>query len=146
LKMTFQQFFYCCVCILYRGDVSTEPLPTNDRGIITELLPSNDKGIFTGSFPINDRGDTQTHTHTHTQQRDLISLPNFFQNKESRLKNFCNRPWRPIGLWDVEAPTFSRQSAHRWRWGCQPHAPAALYPQEDSRYSFLLEAESTPRP
>jgi hypothetical protein len=27
----------------------------------------------------------------------------------------CNRPWRPIGLWDVEAPTFSRQSAHRWR-------------------------------
>jgi hypothetical protein len=29
----------------------------------------------------------------------------------------CNRPWRPIGLWDVEAPTFSRQSAHRWRWG-----------------------------
>jgi hypothetical protein len=19
----------------------------------------------------------------------------------------CNRPWRPIGLWDVEAPTFS---------------------------------------
>jgi hypothetical protein len=31
----------------------------------------------------------------------------------------CNRPWRPIGLWDVEAPTFSRQSAHRWRRGYQ---------------------------
>jgi hypothetical protein len=30
--------------------------------------------------------------------------------------------------------------------GCQPYAPAALYPQEDSWYSFLLEAESTPRP
>jgi hypothetical protein len=40
----------------------------------------------------------------------------------------CNRPWRPIGLWDVEAPKFSRQSAHRWRWGCQPYAPPALYP------------------
>jgi hypothetical protein len=26
-------------------------------------------------------------------------------------------------LWDVESPTFSRQSAHRWRWGCQPCAP-----------------------
>jgi hypothetical protein len=38
-----------------------------------------------------------------------------------------NRPWRPIGLWEVEAPTFSRQSAHRWRWGCQPYAPALLY-------------------
>jgi hypothetical protein len=37
----------------------------------------------------------------------------------------CNRPGRPIGLWDVEAPTFSRQSAHRWRWGCQLYAPAA---------------------
>jgi hypothetical protein len=23
----------------------------------------------------------------------------------------CNRPWRPIGLWEVKAPTFSRQSA-----------------------------------
>jgi hypothetical protein len=49
-------------------------------------------------------------------------------------------------LWDVEVPTFSRQSAHRWRWGCQPYAPAALYLQEDSWYSFLLEDESTPWP
>jgi hypothetical protein len=49
-------------------------------------------------------------------------------------------------LWDVEAPTFSTQLAHRRRWGCQLHVPAALYPQEDSWYSFLLEAEPTPRP
>jgi hypothetical protein len=49
----------------------------------------------------------------------------------------CNRPWRPIGLWDVEAPTFSRQSANIYSWG-QPYAPAALYPQKDSWYSFLL--------
>jgi hypothetical protein len=39
----------------------------------------------------------------------------------------CNRQWRPIQLWDVEDPTFSRQSAHRWRWGCQPYPPAAFY-------------------
>jgi hypothetical protein len=38
------------------------------------------------------------------------------------------RPWRPIGLWDVEGLTVSRQSAHRWRYGCQPYAPAALHP------------------
>jgi hypothetical protein len=44
--------------------------------------------------------------------------------------NPCNRPRRPRGLWDVKAPTFSRQSAHRWQWGCQLYAPAALYPQE----------------
>jgi hypothetical protein len=30
----------------------------------------------------------------------------------------CNSPRRPIWLWDVEASTFSRQSIHRWRWGC----------------------------
>jgi hypothetical protein len=94
------------VCIRYRGNVSTEPLPSNDRvifieplpsndkgiitepfpsnnrGIITEPLPSNDMGTFTESLPNNDREDTQT--HTHTEQRDLISLLYFFQNKESR--------------------------------------------------------------
>jgi hypothetical protein len=40
----------------------------------------------------------------------------------------CHRPWRPIGFWDIEAATFSRQSAHRWRWSCEPNAPAVLYP------------------
>jgi hypothetical protein len=58
----------------------------------------------------------------------------------------CNRPWWPIGLCDVEAPTFSRQSANRWQWGCQPYKPTSLYTQEDSCYSFLLEAECTPGP
>jgi hypothetical protein len=41
---------------------------------------------------------------------------------------------------------FSRQSAHRWRWGGRPCVPVALYLQDDSWYSFLLEAESTPGP
>jgi hypothetical protein len=52
-----------------------------------------------------------------------------------------NRPWRPIELWDVEDPTLSRQSAHRWWQGCQ----CALYSPETwflcFWYSFLLEAE-----
>jgi hypothetical protein len=48
-KLRVQQFFYCGVCIHYRGNVSTEPLPSNDRG----------------------------DTHTHTQQRYLISLVYF---------------------------------------------------------------------
>jgi hypothetical protein len=48
--------------------------------------------------------------------------------------------------WDVEAPTFSRQSAHRWQCGCQPYTPAALYTPEYSWFSLLLEAESTPGP
>jgi hypothetical protein len=50
-----------------------------------------------------------------------------FLIKVKRLSYSCNRPWRPIGLWDVQALTFSRQSAHRWRWR-QPYTPAALYP------------------
>jgi hypothetical protein len=49
------------------------------------------------------------------------------QNRIENIKLSCNRPWRPTGLWDVEAHTFSRKSAHRWRWGRQPYAPAALY-------------------
>jgi hypothetical protein len=40
-----------------------------------------------------------------------------------KVKYPCSRTWRPIELWDVEAPTFYRQSAHRWR-RCQPYAPA----------------------
>jgi hypothetical protein len=32
-----------------------------------------------------------------------------------KVKLSRNRPWRPIGLWDVKDPTLSRQSAHRWR-------------------------------
>jgi hypothetical protein len=49
------------------------------------------------------------------------------QGKKKRQHYPCSRLWRPTGLWDIEAPTFFRQSAHRWRWG-QPYAPAALYP------------------
>jgi hypothetical protein len=57
LKRRVQQFFYYCVCIRYRGNVCTEPLPSNDRG--------------------NNR---------HRQQRDIISLLYFiFQNNKSRL-------------------------------------------------------------
>jgi hypothetical protein len=55
-------------------------------------------------------------------------------------------------LREVKAPTLLRHTANRWRKGCQPYAPAALYPQvslfffKDSWYSFLVEAESTPGP
>jgi hypothetical protein len=55
-KQRVQQWFYCCVCIRYRGNFSTEPLPSNDRGIFTEPLPSNDKGIFTKQLPSIARG------------------------------------------------------------------------------------------
>jgi hypothetical protein len=54
-------------------------------------------------------------------------------------------------LREVKDPTLLRLTANIWRHGCQPYAPAALYPQDslifkDSGYSCLLEAESTPGP
>jgi hypothetical protein len=45
LKRRVQQFFYCCVHIRYRGNVTTEPLPNSERDIFTEPLPSNDRGF-----------------------------------------------------------------------------------------------------
>jgi hypothetical protein len=43
--------------------------------------------IGSGIQKLMGGGDTQT--YTHTQQRDLISLLYFFQNKESRLIMAC---------------------------------------------------------
>jgi hypothetical protein len=57
---------------------------------------------------------------------------------DANISHPCNRLWRPIGLWDVEAPIFPRHSAHRWRWDFN----LTCRPPFDSWYSFLLEAES----
>jgi hypothetical protein len=51
-----------------------------------------------------------------------------------------NRPWGLTGLWDVEVATFSRQSAHKWRWGCQPYEPAAIYPSGRSLVLFSVKS------
>jgi hypothetical protein len=72
-KRRVKKFFYCCLCIRYRSNVSTEPLPSNDREIFNEPFPGNNNGIFTEPLPSNDMGVT----HTHTEQRDFISLFHF---------------------------------------------------------------------
>jgi hypothetical protein len=41
----------------------------------------------------------------------------------------CNRPWRPMWLWDVEVPI--------WWWGCQPYAPAGR-PLPPGRFLVLI--------
>jgi hypothetical protein len=87
--------------------------------------------------------------HQSPPFRCVIQSSSHFTITNSVLRihpHFYNRPWKPIGLWDVEAPTFYRQWTYRWQWGCQPYAPGAFYPQEVSWYSFLLEAESTQGP
>jgi hypothetical protein len=49
----------------------------------------------------------------------------------------CSMPWRPIESWDVEAPTSSRKSAHRWRWDCQTYAPLGR-PLPPGRFLVLI--------
>jgi hypothetical protein len=59
-----------------------------------------------------------------------VSFHNFVSYFSSKVRQSysCYRPWRPPGLRDVEAPTLLIQTANRWQQGCQPYAPAALYP------------------
>jgi hypothetical protein len=51
--------------------------------------------------------------------------------------------WRPIGLWDVEDPTFSRQAADRWQLDCQSYTTATLYSQKDNL--VLISVSVKPR-
>jgi hypothetical protein len=58
--------------------------------------------------------------------------------KEKKESYSNNRPWRPQGLRNVEAPTLLTDGGEvvsRMRW------LPALCPQEDSWYSFLLDAD-----
>jgi hypothetical protein len=74
--------------------------------------------------------DLHIATSNNTTFFNCTALYRFIRKKQAEGKsNPSNRLRRLIGLWDVEAPTLSRQSAHRWRWGCQPYAQAAFYPQ-----------------
>jgi hypothetical protein len=57
------------------------------------------------------------------------------------------RCWRVLGLREVEAPTFPDiRLTEGGEAVSLTRGLDALYPHEDSWYSFLLEAESTPGP
>jgi hypothetical protein len=65
---------------------------------------------------------------TRPRETPLFLKKLIWKGKKKRRIYPFNRPWRPIGLWDHEVPTFSRQSTYRWRWGCQPYAPDTPLP------------------
>jgi hypothetical protein len=63
-----------------------------------------------------------------------------------KVKLSLYRPWRPLGFREVEAPTFSDTRDTDGGKVVSPTRRPLCTPQEDSWYSFLLEAESTPGP
>jgi hypothetical protein len=63
-----------------------------------------------------------------------------------KVKLSLYRPWRPLGLQEVEAPTFSDVRLTDGGKVVSPTRRPLFYTQEHSWYSFLLEAEPTPGP
>jgi hypothetical protein len=52
------------------------------------------------------------HAHNNAYGAGQYRINISFSIVKKKVKLSCNRPWRPIGLWDVKDPTLSRQSAH----------------------------------
>jgi hypothetical protein len=93
-------------------------LPSRCLATIGEFFPSRCQATIRGSLPsrclTTIRG---IHRHTHTP------TATWFLKKKVKLS--LEQAVIPMGLWDVEAPKFSRQLGHRWRWGC--HKPTLFF-------------------
>jgi hypothetical protein len=112
-------------------DLRTYPRYTHET-VNTGGEPQNAQSRDMHPCFVFERSRVQFSAHTPAIRESswFPSVPPGNQREKVKGKSYpCSRPWRPIGLWDVEAPTFSGQSAHRRRWSCQPYAPAALYPR-----------------
>jgi hypothetical protein len=95
---------------------------------------------WNGLFPIHLSHSIQWCTVTYTVEKTLLNKLRQINNKGisySKKSYPCNRAWRPIGLWDVEAPIFSRDSqlTDGGKVVSLMHRPP-FTPQEDSWYSF----------
>jgi hypothetical protein len=108
-KRCVQQFFCCCVCIRCRGNIVTEPLPSNDKGIHIYT-----HSLMGGIYEVHRWDELRCHdiytkfhndwfrhsnvdrgeSRTHRQHGDLISILLFSQNKESGLKTLPCFYWR----------------------------------------------------
>jgi hypothetical protein len=63
-----------------------------------------------------------------------------------KVKFSLYRAWRPLGLREVEAPIFTDIQLTDGGKAVSPTRQLLFYPQQNSWYSFLLKAESTPGP
>jgi hypothetical protein len=79
--------------------------------VIADVCYNGMKG-YSMKYTVGETASTRS-KHRNTQC-DYIKI--FYIKAKENVKLYpCNRPWRPVGLGDVGAPIFSRQSAHRWR-------------------------------
>jgi len=66
--------------------------------------------------------------------------PILYVNIKVKVSNLCTGP---EGSRTLRLQDFETVGTGRWSF-CQSYAPAAFTPWQYSRYSFLLDAESTP--
>jgi hypothetical protein len=74
---------------------------------------------------------------------DCVVHKQFWKEK---VKLFLQKAVESHGVVRRQGFHIFQRLVQRWRWGCQPCAPATLYSQEDPWCSFLLDTESTPEP
>jgi hypothetical protein len=65
------------------------------------------------SIPFHTRSLKPIHSVLTVPRSGLVEL--YLHSSVILRSSHRSRPWRPVGLWDVEDPTLSRQSANRWR-------------------------------
>jgi hypothetical protein len=81
-----------------------------------------------------DRTSQETHYVSTTESSRLMLCKIWgFHGVSSQKSAFFRDLY---GLWDLENPTLSRQSAQRWQWVCQPYAPPRSTPQKYFYFCF----------
>jgi hypothetical protein len=86
-KRRVRQFYYCCVCILCRGNVFTGPLPSNDRGIHIQI-----HRLMGGIYEVRRSDGLRCHD-THTKfHKDWFRHSNVNGGGECSYTN-TQRPW-----------------------------------------------------
>jgi hypothetical protein len=121
----------CCTCGKFPHHSPFPPSPgSGTQGV---FFCKEFRVSLTGGKETDDWKFRCLHLHHYKQeQRNFYRLLKQKWRKR-KYKYSLKQIMRPIGLWEVEAPKFSRQSTLWWKWGCQLYVPSALYPEVYSR-------------
>jgi hypothetical protein len=148
MKITEQLGSSCKASVLYPGGARFESCP--GHGLSCPKI-----FVFFLSLVVQCRDNTSKYASTrflpHPSRLLYVDCSTFdalqseMHIKESKAIPITGREGQ-IGLWEVEAPKFSRQSAHRWRWGCQAYTPAPLYTPGRFLVLISLRGWVKPRP